>query len=603
MSATPDAATDRSGIGAPSSTRDGWRLILSTLRTQRRSVAFGVVVGLIWTIGRVSVPLLVSMAIDDAIAPGRTGELKWWSLLIATIALVVAVNTGLRRYWAFKVSRTSERMLRDRIFGHLQRLHFAFHDAVQTGDLMSRANTDLEQIQQFVVMIPLTICNFVTVLAVTVILAVIDPWLTLLALGSLPFVNVLGRRFSTNLHPQAMAIQRESAQLASVVEETVSGVRIVKGFGSQAVQAARLGEEADDLYGASVGASRVRARYLPALDLVPNIGLILVLAYGGHQVIDGQLQLGTLVAFNLYIGLLIWPLRMTGQIIALGQRAAASAQRVDAVLATDPVIVDRPGRRHLPASGGEVRFESVSFSYVAGRDLPVLDHLDLTIQPGESVALVGATGSGKSTVARLLPRFYDVDQGQIMLDGVDIRDLGIDELRRSIGIVFEETFLFNDTVANNIAFADPDADDEDIHRAARLAGAHEFVADLPDGYRTEIGERGFSLSGGQRQRLAIARAILADPRVLILDDATSSVDPTKEHEIRDALGEVMRNRTTIVIAHRPATIALADRVVLLDRGRIVAEGTHEGLLATSDAYRRVLASAAEHEPELAGDVP
>ena len=511
------------------------------------------------------------------------------------MALVVAVNTGLRRYWAFKVSRTAERRLRDRIFAHLQQLHFAFHDSVQTGDLMSRANTDLEQIQQFVVMIPLTICNFVTVVAVTVILALIDPWLTLMALGCLPFVNLLARRFSTRLHPKAMAIQRESADLANVVEETVSGVRIVKGFGAERVMTGRLEAEADDLYEASMGAARVRAHYLPALDLLPNIGLILVLAYGGHQVLDGQLQLGTLVAFNLYIGLLIWPLRMTGQIIALGQRAAASAQRAQAVLATDPVVVDEGVRATLPPTGGQVTFEDVSFAYQGGRDVPVLDGLSLTIAAGESVALVGATGSGKSTVARLLPRFYDIDGGRIALDGVDVRDLALRDLRQAIGIVFEETFLFSDTIANNIAFADPEATDEQIHRAARLAGAHEFISALPEGYRTEIGERGFSLSGGQRQRLAIARAILADPRVLILDDATSSVDPTKEHEIRDALAEVMVDRTTIVIAHRPATIALADRVVLLDQGRMVAQGTHTHLLATNAAYRQVLAAAEAHD--------
>jgi ATP-binding cassette subfamily B protein len=464
---------------------------------------------------------------------------------------------------------------------------------------MSRANTDLQQIQFFVVMIPLTISNFVTVVAVTVILFSMDPWLTVLALGALPLVNYLAKRFSTRLYPQVMAIQQESAQLASVVEETVSGVRVVKGFGSQPVQAARLRVEADDVYDASMAAARVRARYLPALELLPNVGLILVLFYGGHQVLDHSLSLGALIAFNVYIALLIWPLRMLGQIIAGGQRASASARRVQAVLSTEPGVVDRPRTRHLPTTRpfGEVRFEEVRFSYEAGGHRPVLDGLDLTVAPGESVALVGATGSGKSTVARLLARFYDVDGGRILIDGVDVRDVSVHELRRSIGIVFEDTFLFSDTIANNIAFADLDADDGVIHRAARLAGAHEFIEDLPEGYRTEVGERGFTLSGGQRQRLAIARAILADPRVLILDDATSSVDPTKEHEIRDALGEVMQDRTTLVIAHRPATIALADRVVLIDGGRVVAEGTHQGLLATSAAYREVLAAS---EAELEG---
>ena len=575
-----------------------------TLRHQWKGVAFGVIVGLAWTVARVSVPALVGGAINQAIEPGDKAALVRWTAAIGVAAALAAVFTGLRRYWAFKVSRRSEMELRDRFFAHLQRLPFEYHDQVQTGDLMSRANTDLQQIQFFVVMIPLTISNFVTVVAVTVILFSIDPLLAFLALGSLPFVNVLAKRFSTRLHPQVMAIQQESAQLASVVEETVSGVRVVKGFGSQRVQASRLRTEADDVYGASMAAARVRARYLPALELLPNVGLILVLFYGGHQVIDGTLSLGALIAFNVYIALLIWPLRMLGQIVAGGQRAIASAQRVQAVLGTDPTIVDRPGARSLPTVTplGAVRFDHVRFGYQSGGAVPVLDGLDLTIAPGESVALVGATGAGKSTIARLLPRFYDVDGGAVLLDGVDIRDLRLSELRRGIGLVFEETFLFSDTIANNIAFADLDADDEVIHRAARLAGADEFIEQLPEGYRTEIGERGFSLSGGQRQRLAIARAILADPRVLILDDATSSVDPTKEHEIRDALGEVMRDRTTIVIAHRPATIALADRVVLLDGGRVVAEGTHSRLLVTSAAYREVLAAAERHDEEVAADV-
>ena len=557
------------------------------------------IVGLLWTLAKVSVPALVGAAINNAITPGDQRALIGYSLAIAAAAAGAALFTGLRRYWAFKVSRQTEAMLRDRLFAHLQRLHFAFHDRVQTGDLMSRANSDLQQIQFFVVMIPLTISNFVTVVAVTVILFAIDPWLALLALGSLPVVNYLAKRFSTRLHPEVMAIQRESAELASVVEETVSGVRVVKGFGSQRVQAQRLRIEADDVYDASMAAARVRGRYLPALDLLPSIGLILVLFYGGHQVLDGTLSLGHLVEFNIYIGLLIWPLRSLGQIIAGAQRAAAASQRVQAVLATDPVIVDRPTTVALPTtSHGEVRFEAVAFGYEAGRDVPVLASLDLVIGAGESVALVGATGSGKSTVARLLPRFYDVDGGRILLDGVDVRDLALHDLRQAIGLVFEETFLFSDTIGNNIAFADLDADDETIERAARLAGADEFIRALPDGYRTEIGERGFSLSGGQRQRIAIARAILADPRVLILDDATSSVDPTKEHEIRDALAEVMHGRTTIVIAHRPATIALADRVVLLDAGEIVAQGTHTELLATNDAYRQVLAAVEAHEAQL-----
>jgi ATP-binding cassette subfamily B protein len=361
--------------------------------------------------------------------------------------------------------------------------------------------------------------------------------------------------------------------------------------GAERVQAARLAAEADDVYTESIAAARTRARFVPGLELLPNIGFIAVLAYGGHQVIDGSLSLGSLIAFNVYIGMLIWPLRMLGTIVAQAQRAVASAERVHEVLATEPAIADPAHPVPLPdGGGGEVVFEGARFGY--GRAVPVLDGVDLRIAAGESVALVGATGSGKSTVARLLPRFYDLEAGRLRVDGVDVRDVRVRELRRSIGIVFEDTFLFSDTIAANIAFAEPDAPQQAIERAAGLAGAHAFVGELPEGYGTRIGERGYSLSGGQRQRIAIARAILADPRILVLDDATSAVDPTKEHEIRDALGEVMRGRTTIVIAHRPATIALADRVVLLDGGRVVADGTHDELLATEPRYREVLAAAA-----------
>ncbi len=551
-----------------------------------------------WTVGKVLAPLLIATAIDQGIVEDNRDELVKWSLAIAGCGLIAATFTGMRRWYAFRESRWAETKLRNRLFAHLQRLHFAFHDEAQTGELMSRANTDLQQVQHFIVLIPLTISNFCTVAAVTVILAVVNPVLTLLALGSLPFLNWLGKRFSSRLHVPAMAIQRESAELATVVEESVSGIRVVKGFGAEPAQAARLAHEADDVYRESMAAARVRATYLPAMELMPNIGLIAVLGYGGHLVLDGALTLGEFVAFNVYVVLLIWPLRMLGMIIAQAQRSAASAQRVHEILATDPVITDHKGAQALPERsadqpGGDVVFEAVGFAYGSG--MPVLHGFDLHVAAGESVALVGSTGSGKSTVAHLLPRFYDVDDGAIRLDGIDVADLQLVDLRRAVGIVFEETFLFHDTVAANIAFADASADQPAIERAARLAGAHDFIDALPEGYGTIVGERGFSLSGGQRQRLAIARAILADPRVLILDDATSAVDPTKEHEIRDALAEVMSGRTTIVIAHRPATVALADRVVLVDGGRVVATGPHHVLLATSARYREVLAAAEQHE--------
>jgi ATP-binding cassette subfamily B protein len=387
-------------------------------------------------------------------------------------------------------------------------------------------------------------------------------------------------------------VQQEQAQLASVVEETVAGVRVVKGFGAERVQSAKLEREANDINVASLGAARVRANYLPFMELLPSVGLIAVLGVGGHRVLSGELTIGELVEFNFFVQLLVWPLRTIGMTVAFAQRAATALQRIDEVLDTVPEIVDPTAPVPLTSRAGAVSFDAVRFGYDA--DAPVLDGFSLDIEPGTSVAVVGSTGSGKSTLARLLVRFYDPQAGTIRLDGVDLRDLAVHDVRRSVGLVFEDTLLFHDTVAANIAFANPDADPDTIRRAAELAGAADFVDDLPEGYDTILGERGFSLSGGQRQRIAIARALVSDPSVLILDDATSAVDPSKEHEIRAAMRTVMDDRTTIVIAHRPGTIAMADRVVLIDAGRVAASGTHVELLATEPRYRQVLAAAAHH---------
>jgi ATP-binding cassette subfamily B protein len=571
----------------------GRRLLFARIRQQGRGIGLGMFLGLIWTSGRMIIPKLVSRGIDHGIVGGDSGSLRLGTGVILGVGLISAICAGARRWNAFREARVAEADLRDRLFAHLQGLHFGYHDTAHTGDLMSRANTDLQSIQQLFSGLPMTFASFMTVVGATVILFVTNWQLAALSLVSLPFVNLVGKHFSQKLHPEVLGIQQESAQLATVVEEAVSGVRIVKGFGAESVLADRLHVEADDVYNASIRASRVRAVHVPALELLPNLGLVTVLFFGGHQVLDGRMSLGDLVAFNFYLVLLIGPLRMIGNQLAQYQRAVAAGGRVHEVLSSDPLIIEPPGAVALKAGGGEVRFEGVTFGYGTGRT--VLDGLDLFIEAGTSVALVGATGSGKTTVARLLPRFYEVDGGRITIDGCDVSTVRLHDLRRAVATVFEETFLFSDTIGANIAFAEPEADDTRIERAARLAGAAEFIEAMPDGYHTIIGERGFSLSGGQRQRIAIARAVLADPRVLILDDATSAVDPTKEHEIRDSLAEVMRGRTTIVIAHRPATIALADRVVLLDEGRIVADGTHQSLLASSDRYREVLAAAAQRD--------
>ncbi len=563
------------------------------MRRHRRGIAFGMFIGLVWTLAKVVVPILIQRSIDDGIR--GDDSLVGWGIAIAATGLVSGVATGARRYVAFQNARAVEADFRDRVFAHAQRLHFGYHDRHQTGQLMSRGNTDLQQFQNFITMLPITFANFLTVTLATIVLVVLDWQLALAALAGLPLANYLGRRFSQTLHPALTSIQEESAQLASVVEETVAGVRVVKGFGAEQLRFDALAAEADDVRDASLEAARARANFIPALEVVPNIGLIAVLAFGGHKVLNGDLEVGELVLFNIYVVLLIQPLRMLGMIVANFQRATAAGARIAALLDTPIEIASPHSPTPLPAAGsndgtqptGRVSFQAVDFAYDQAN--PVLTGFDLEIEAGESVAIVGATGSGKSTVARLLPRFYDVDAGSVSIDGVDVTQADLEELRRAIGLVFEETFLFAASIRDNISFGVPGADLATVQRAARLAGAAEFVEQLADGYDTVIGERGFSLSGGQRQRLAIARAIATDPRVLVLDDATSAVDPTKEHEIRDALQEVMHRRTTIVIAHRPATIALADRVVLIDGGRVAAQGTHDELLAGSELYREVLA--------------
>jgi ATP-binding cassette subfamily B protein len=576
----------------------GWWVLRAALRAELRPVLLGAGFGLVWTVCKILVPVLAGQAVDKGIVGGQTGALLGWSLALAATGVVEAVFGGLRRYQAFSIAYRVETDMRQRLFAHLQRLHFAYHDRAQTGQLLARSATDLQQINNFNTMIPITIANVTIVTAVTVILVDINWRLAILTLLPLPFVMIVARRFASRIHPASLDLQAELAELSVLAEETVSGIRVVKGFGAEAVFADRVRNQADDVYGRAMDVVRVRANYLPPLDFVPALGVTAVVWYGSHQVLAHQLTLGQLTTFYLYVLALINPLRLTGQVVAQSGRAVAAAQRIDQILATEPAIVDDVHPRRMPEGGGEIRFDQVSFSYDPAAGSEVLDGLDLVIRPGEALALVGGTGSGKTTVAKLLPRFYDVSGGRILLDGVDLRDLRVRDVRRAVSIVFEDTFLFTDTVRDNIAFADPEASDDEVERAARLAGAHEFIVDLEHGYNTVIGERGFSLSGGQRQRLALARAIIADPRVLILDDATSAVDPTKEHEIRDALRQVMARRTTIVIAHRPATIALAERVVLLGEGRVVAEGTHAGLLESSALYREILARAEPAEGDL-----
>ena len=569
---------------------EGWKLLRGLLRDQRRNLVIGGLIGVSWAAFKVAIPQVTKFAINDGIE--KNGPLLKWSLIIIGLGVMTGILSGFRRYVAFRESRWAETLLRERLFSHVLGLNIGYHDKAQTGQLMSRASSDLMQIQAFIVMIPITMSNVIQIFAVATILFITDPVLAIVAMAPLPFVNISARRFSNRIHPISIAVQAEQAQLANVVEESVSGIRVVKGFGAEQVQFDKLEKEANDIFREAMKASKIRSNFLPAIDVLPALGAVGVLGVGGHRVLSGQLSIGDLVAFNVYLTLLVWPLRNIGMIVALGQRAASALVRIHEVLSTNSEITDPLVAGDLPSQNGKqlgaIKFDHVQFGYDAER--PVLRNFNLEIAAGESIAIVGATASGKSTVARLLLRFYDTNSGHVFLDGIDVRKLKLRDLRQQIGVVFEDTVLFNDTVTNNISFAKPDAAKADLERAAKLAGAHDFILQLPNGYDTMIGERGFLLSGGQRQRIAIARAIVSDPRVLVLDDATSAVDPSKEGEIRDAMRTVMSGRTTIVIAHRPGTIALASRVVFIDGQTVAAIGKHEELVATNARYREVLAS-------------
>ena len=590
-------------VRSPELRRGGRRMVVAATKRAGWWIPLGLAGSLLWVGAKVLVPLAARAAIDDGFSPyDSTAIVKWCGLILA-LGVCAALGAGVRWYCAFYVAHRTEHVLRSQLFAHLQQLHFGYHDRAQIGNLMARANLDLRQINQLVVFVPVFAANVVMVIAILAVLFTLNVKLTLLALISFPLLAVGAAWFQKLLDPVASRLQERLAEVSEVVEEGVAGIRVVKGFGAEQVEKELLDGRAEQVRAEAVALGRLRATFNPLLDLLPMVALVTVLYVGGKDAIDGSLTVGDLVAFSALLLQLVFPLRMTSYVVAQIARASASAARVQEVMVTEPEIVDDDSVAPIPPGPGAVLFSGVSFAYHGVND--VLRDFDLEIAGGESVALVGPTGCGKSTVARLIPRFYDVAVGTVSIDGHDVRNVRLGSLRREIGLVFEETFLFSDTVWENLAFAagggEGDADHERIVHAARLAGADDFIRDLPDGYDTLLGEHGFSLSGGQRQRLAIARAILADPRVLILDDATSAVDPTKEHEIRSALAEVMQGRTTLIIAHRPATIALADRVVLMDAdGHIAATGTHAHLLATSAQYRHVLAAISEHpetEPE------
>jgi ATP-binding cassette, subfamily B, bacterial len=568
--------------------RAAWRFVRAVIRSQASGVVGAALSGLLWQAGAVSAPLMVKYAIDHGVLTKDRHALLIWLAALLGVGLLEMTAGAVRHLYAIRNRARSDARVRDAIFAHALRLDASYHDRVGPGELMSRASSDSEHVARMMDSIGHTIGYVLTVFAVAIVLLVLDWRLALVVLIPLPLISIAAWAYSRRYHAHTERLQERWGAAATLVEETVSGIRVVKGLGAGGPLAAEFRTRSRSIVDRALDIARLDAVFMPTLEFLPLLGLLAVLWIGGRRVISGDLSLGSFVAFNAYVAMLVWPLRVLGQRVTTLQKAVGASARISEVLDAEPQLRNprHPERLDRPVRG-DVRLEGVQFGHEDGH--PVLDGLDLHVVAGESVALVGATGSGKSTIAGLLARLYDPDEGSVSLDGHDVRALRISDVRGAVALVFEETFLFTDTVRENIRFARPDARDQDVERAAQLAGAAGFIADLPDGYDTLLGERGFSLSGGQRQRVAIARAILADPAVLVLDDATSAVDATKEHEIRKALTTVMSGRTTLVIAHRPATIALADRVAVLESGRIVEQGTHAELLRSSVRYRALLA--------------
>ena len=564
----------------------GWiRRILPVFAPQRRVFAAAVAAGLAAVAGTVAVPIVIGRGVDAAAAGA---DLQPWVLALAALAPTRFGLGFAYRHGLFRSAHRLDADLRNLVYERLTELSFSYWDRTQTGQVISRANSDIRSIQLLFAFAPLVATQLVMLVMGTAAMVVLSLPLTLVAMAPLPLVLFVGIRLRNRVFPLSWVTQARMADLATTVDENIQGAQIVRTFAQEHNQVRALAREARRLRWAGTATADARARHAPIMEALPRLGLSLVLLAGGLLAIEGRVAVGDIVAFNAYVLIMAAPFRMIGFVMIQWQRASAAAQRVFEILDEAPEITERPGAVTLSEPAGRVELDDVTFSYATGGGTSVIDGFSLVVEPGETVAVVGRTGSGKSTIARLLPRFYDVDRGAVRIDGIDVRDLRLSDLRRAVTVVTDEPFLFATSVRDNVAFARPDADEVSVAAALVDAAAGRFVTAMPSGTGTELGERGSTISGGQRQRLAIARALVADPAVLVLDDATSAIDSEVEERIHAALRERRSQRTTILIAHRLSTIALADRIVFISQGKVAATGSHRQLLTTVPEYALVL---------------
>jgi len=553
------------------------------------------------TLSGIAMPWLVKEGIDRAFPPDGPGETDLlWPLAggILGLALLRFLFSSLRRYATNYLGHVVEYRLRKALFERMLSLHHGFYDRASTGELVSRATNDLRVVRSFVGwgLFQLFI-SLLTLVVVSAALLYLNAPLALIVLSPMPLLALAAWRFAGKVHPIFRSIQQRLADVTTVVQENVSGIRVVKSFSREPFERNRFGDRSEGVLNGTLAARGLRAFYIPGMSFVPATSIAILVLLGGRSVVEGTLTVGEFALFQLYLMQLVWPMQGFGMVVDQGQRALAACERVFEILDKEPDVLPPKHPKPFPEEAPTVEFRNVSFSYGEAEE-PILEDVNLRVEPGETVAVVGATGSGKSTLLSLIPRFYDPDAGSVLVNGTDVREIDLEELRRHVGVVPQETFLFSERVRDNITFGNPDVTQEEIEDAAKVAGIHEQVLRFPEGYDTMVGEWGITLSGGQKQRVAIARALVKDPKILILDDATSSVDAETEKSIQEALRSALKessDRTTFVIAHRLSTMLLADRAIVLEGGRVVEAGTHEELLGRRSRYHALYGEEGREE--------